>query len=229
MGERMPEPTPPAATAAATATTPAVEAVPAVPAVTDPAAQPAPVIDHAAEAEKWKAIARQNELRAKGNADAARQNQAQQELMAKVGAALGFADAAPDPAAITAKLAAAEAESRTRAIEIGVLRAAQGLKVDGDALLDSRQFLAGLAGMDPADIAGIKAAVAAAVAASPGKYGTPTAQAGAPVIPAASTGGQFNGAPGGNRQWTAQDVKNASPAAVTKAMHDGLLRDYMAS
>ncbi len=225
----MPEPTPPAQPVAATATTAAVEPVPVVPAGTDPAAQPAQPVDLAADLEKWKAIARQNELRAKANADAAKQNLAQQELLTKVGAALGFTDAAPDPAAITARLAAAEAESRTRAIEIGVLRAAQGLGADGDALLDSRQFLTGLADVDPTDIAGIKAAVSAAVTAAPGKYGKPAAAPAAPTMPAASTAGQFDGAPGGNRQWTEQDVKTASPAAVTKAMHDGLLRDYMAS
>lgn len=221
----MPEPVvAPAAPAAATATAPAEPAP-----VTSPA--PAPVVDHAADAEKWKAIARQNEARAKTNADAAKTSEQQRELLARVAAQLGLtSDAAAAPDAIAAKLAATEKESRSRATEIAVLRAAQAVGADGDALLDSRGFLAQLTDIDPTDIAAVKAMVTAAVAASPAKYGK-TAAAAAAVEPTrqASTAGTFDGAPGGNRQWTADDVKRATPAAVTKAMHDGLLRDYMAS
>jgi hypothetical protein len=218
----------PAAPAAATATAPAVDPAP----VATPApAAAAPVVDQAAETEKWKAIARQNEARAKANADAAKTSEQQRELLAKVAAQLGLTtETAADPAAIAAKLAAAENESRSRAREIAVLRAAQGLGADGDALLDSRGFMAQLADIDPTDISAVKAVVTAAVAASPAKYGkTAAAPAGPEPVRQASTAGTFDGAPGGNRQWTADDVKRATPAAVTKAMHDGLLRDYMAS
>lgn len=226
----------PAAPVAATApvapdpTAGAPAPVPTAPA-TQPPVVPAAPVDLAAEVEKWKAMSRHNEAQAKANAAAAQASAAQSDLLAKVAQALGLPEATPDPAAISAKLAAAELESRTRATEIAVLRAAQGLKADGDALLDSRAFLTQLKDVDPTNLEAVKAVVAAAVAAEPARFGK-TSDVQAPTVPPVaptSTGGSFNGAPGGNRQWTAQDVKAASPAQVTKAMHDGLLRDYMAT
>jgi hypothetical protein len=203
----------PAAPAAVTATAP-TELTPVAPAT---ATEP---VDLAAEVEKWKALAHKHEKRAKENTDAGRQA----ELLQKVAEQLGLTEAAADPVAIAKKLADTEAESLSRAREIAVLRAAQGLGADGDALLDSRGFLAQIADVDPGDLAAVKAAVAAAVAAAPAKYGKTTAPT-ALVEPTrqASTAGTFDGAPGGNRQWTMDDVKRAKPAAVTKAMHDGLL------
>jgi len=213
----------PAAPAAATATAPVVDPAPAAqPAAPSPAAPP---VDLAAEVEKWKQQARANERRAKENAEAAKASEEQQKLLAKVAEQLGLTtETAADPAVIAAKLAAAENEAKSRAREIAVLRAAQALGADGDALLDSRAFLGQLADVDPGDLEAVKAAVTAAVTAAPAKYGK-TTPAAAPVEPQrqASTAGTFDAAPGGNRQWTMEDVQRAKPAAVTKAMHDGLL------
>lgn len=227
----------PAAPAAAAVVEPAPAAA--------PAATPAPAtpaVDHAAEAEKWKAIARQNEARAKANADAAKANEQQRELLAKVAAQLGLSDPAPDPAAITAKLEAAERASKASARELAVLRAATRLGANGDELLDSRQFAASIEGLDPADPEAITAAIKAALASNPGKYGaatgapaaaaTATGQQGAQqpaAAPQASTVSEFNGSPGGQRQWTKADVDRATPAQVAKAMRDGLLDAYLAS
>jgi hypothetical protein len=198
---------------------------------------PAPaVVDHAAEVEKWKAIARQNEARAKANADAAKANDQQRELLAKVAAQLGLSEAAPDPAAITAKLEAAERASKSAATELAVLRAAARLGADGDALLDSRQFAATLVGIDASDTEGVATAIKAALAANPGKYShaattpAPPATGAAPAQPAqASTAGDFNSGPGGVRQWTQADVDRASPTELKKAMDAGMLKAYLSS
>lgn len=232
----------PAAVPAAPVATPAPGVVeptpaPAAPPATDPAPAPAPVVDHAAEAEKWKAIARQNEARAKANADAAKASDQQRELLAKVAAQLGLTEPTPDPAAITAKLEAAERSSKAAARELAVLRAAARVGANGDELLDSRQFLAGIDKLDPADAEGLTAAIKAAVAANPAKYGVQgaasaaqgTQQGGQQHASTAASGGQFNGAAGGQRQWTKADVDSATPADVAKAMRDGLLDAYLAS
>ena len=212
----------PVVPAAATAPAPTdpTPAPPAAPPAADPA--PAATVDLAAEVEKWKAQARANERRAKENADAAKASEAQQKLLAKVAEQLGLStETVADPAVIAAKLAAAENEATSRAREIAVLRAAQALGADGDALLDSRAFLGQLANVDPTDLDAVKAAVTAAVTAAPAKYGRPAATP--EPVRQASTAGTFDGAPGGNRQWTEDDVKRAKPAEVTKAMHQGLL------
>lgn len=237
----------PAATATATAD-PATAANPAAPTMTAPAAataptatagsQPtAPTVEQLqaqltamqADNEKWKALSRKNETRAGENAAA----------LQKAAEALGLTTAQTDPATIAAQLQASQAEAKSRAVELAVLRAATRLGADGDALLDSRGFLGRIKELDPGDAEGIKAAISAAVTEAPTKYAlagntstTTAATAQQPAQPPqrqASTGGEFNGQPGGQRQWTKADVDRASPAQVAKAMKDGLLRDYLAS
>lgn len=177
-----------------------------------------------ADVDKWKAMSRQNEAKLKAGRDT---DEAQKKLLAEVAAKLGIqtADGQPDPARITAQLEAAQQQNKSAALEVAVLRAASRLGADGDALLDSRAFLAQLDGLDPAQPEGIAAAVKAAM--SGGRYaagtqaatGTGTAAATA----AASTAGTFDGSSGGNRQWTQADVDRATPAQVIEAMNKKLL------
>ena len=233
-----------AGTGTGTATDPAAATTTTAPAgtPTDPtgaaAGQPQqPVQDAAywqAEAEKWKVNSRKNEANAKANREA---DVAQKKLLADVAAKLGIqtADGQPDPAQITAQLEASQRQNQAAARELAVLRAAGRLGANGDALLDSRAFLGQLEGLDPSQPEGIEAAIKAALAASPGKYaaGTPQAAA-APAQPAAttppaSTASTFNGSPGGNRQWTQEDVDRATPAEVGKALADGLLKHLLTS
>jgi hypothetical protein len=204
------------------------------------ATQTAPTVEQLqADVEKWKALSRKNEqaAKAKGENDAA-----QKKLLAEVAAKLGIAnaDGQPDPAQITAQLETAQREMKSRTTELAVLRAAGRLGADGDALLDSRAFMAQLDGLDGTEA--IEAAIKLAVAQSPARYGRGTAQAaatdtgtaagngaGTTASAGASTAGGFAGSPGGNRQWTEQDVSNASPAEVTKAMEQGLLKNLLGS
>jgi hypothetical protein len=202
------------------------------------------VTDWQAEAAKWKAIARSNESRAKANADGAlvTETKSQKELLSKVAQALGLESAQPDPAAITAQLETSQREAKARTRELAVLRAAAKLGADGDELLDSRQFLAGIDKLDPTDTEGLTAAIKAAVAAAPAKFGSNGAasttqaqqgtaqQAGAQhQASTTASGGQFNGASGGQRQWTKADVDRATPAELAKAMAANLVDSYLAS
>jgi hypothetical protein len=59
------------------------------------------------------------------------------------------------------------------------------------------------------------------------QQGKPRQQQGKTTAPPARSGtdGGHNGAPGGNRQWTDDDVKRASPQELTQAIADGLLVD----
>lgn len=230
---------------AGTATDPATTTTTTAPAgtgTTDPtgtaaAGQPQqPVQDAAywqAEAEKWKANSRKNEANAKANREA---EAAQKQLLAEVAAKLGIqgADGQPDPKQISAQLEAAQQQNRATALEVAVLRAAGRLGADGDALLDSRTFRAQLDGLDPTQPEGIVAVIQAALTGSPGKYGTAPAPGTAGTAPAtatatASTASTFDGSPGGNRQWTDEDVARAKPAELQKAMDAGLLKNLLGS
>lgn len=123
------------------------------------------------------------------------------------------------------KLAEAETARRQAQVEVAVLREASRQGVDGDALLDSRSFIGSLADLDPSDSDfGGQVADAIKDNAKNGRKAGTQRQA-----PARSGTGQLNGAPGGQRQWTAEQVKRATPADVSKAMRAGLLRDYMTS
>lgn len=130
----------------------------------------------------------------------------------------------------------AAAAKRAADVELAVLRAAYASGVNGNALLDSRAFVATVTGLDPADddfAAGVKDAIAAAVGANPAYNVAAATQvaAAAPLAPAAPvatiprSGGEFNGSPGGNRQWNLDDVNNASALEVEAAINQGLLAD----
>lgn len=182
------------------------------------------------DAEKWKGFSRKHEKQAKDNADAATAAASNKDMLTKVAEALGLAsgDKGPDPAAITAQLAAAQAATAQQARENAVLRAAGRLGADGDALLDSRQFLAAISNLDPADSTAIGEAIAAAVKDNP-RYATGAAGTQSVVQPQRQASGtsDFNGAPGGQRQWTEADVQRAPHAEVIKATKAGLLKQYL--
>ncbi|MCW2904460.1 MAG: putative phage minor structural protein [Streptosporangiaceae bacterium] len=112
---------------------------------------------------------------------------------------------------------------RQQQVERAVLQAAPGLDANGLALLDSRSFLAKVSGLDPAagDFAdkltdAIKTTAESNPAYQVTKRQPPSHKSG---------GGEFNGTPGGQRQWTDADVDKASPAELQKAIKDGLLVD----
>lgn len=92
------------------------------------------------------------------------------------------------------------------------------------ALLDSRSFMETIGRLDPAadDFReqlgeAVKAAVESNSAYKAAQRRTQPAQK--------SSGGEFNANPGGDRQWTDEDVEKASPAEMSSAMEKGLLRD----
>lgn len=182
------------------------------------------------DVDKWKTQSRKHEKLQKENAAAAATVPAQQDMLAKVAAALGLdtGDKAPDAAAITAQLEAAKASAASQAREVAVLRAAGRLAADGDALLDSRAFLAQIADLDPADTAAITEAINQAVKANP-RYAAGAAQTVVTPTRQASGTTDFNGSPGGQRQWTEADVARATPAQLATATKAGLLAQYLTS
>lgn len=198
------------------------------------AAQTAPTIEQLqADVDKWKAHSRKNEaaLKAKNDGDDTRN-----KLLLEVAQKLGIESAGgqPDAAAITAQLDAANRETKVRSNELTVLRAASRLGADGDALLDSRTFMAQVDGLDGPEA--IEAAIKLAVAQSPARYGRSaqnaadgTSAAAATQTATASSAGTFDGAQNGARQWTQADVNNATPAQVTEAMNKGLLQALLSS
>jgi hypothetical protein len=165
----------------------------------------------------------------------------QAERNRKLAIALGVAseDEPPDPAKLAEELertkaanqAAADAlkaEIRQRDIRLAVLTQAPGLGANGLLLMDSLSFLGKLSGLDPAadDFTGqIGEAIKAAAEANPQYKAGKPAEPAKPAPSPPRSGGEFNGAPGGNRQWTREDVDRASPAEVVKAQEDGLLID----
>lgn len=210
---------PPAQTPApAPLAAPVAPPAPAAPSATDPTAEIARL---QAELDRTRGFSRDWENRAKANENAA-------PMLEQITKAMGLDK--PDPAVIGAQLAAAQAAQATLARENAVILAAQAAGANAAALIDSKAFGKQIETIDPGDRAAIAAAVQAAVTANPQYAATATA-APAATAPArqANTATDFNGSPGGNRQWTAEDIKRATPAAAQKAMDAGLLNDYMAS
>jgi hypothetical protein len=222
------------------------------PATGEPAApQPSAKDSGASEdAAKWKALARKHEdqnkatrseldkLRADREADQA----AQTERNRKLAIALGVApdDTPLDPAKLAEELertrekhasdlAAREADIRQRDIRLAVLTQAPSLDANGLLLMDSLSFLRKLDGLDPSadDFSERVGEAIKAAAEANGQYKLapkPAAEPkAAPTIP--RSGGEHNGAPGGNRQWNMDDVSRATPSEVAKAQEDGLLID----
>jgi hypothetical protein len=185
-----------------------------------------------------EAAASRQKAREHETALAALQDQSQKQLDG-IAKALGLKpeEATPEQIlaerdAANAKASAQEARARESAVELAVFRASAAAQVNGNALLDSRSFVATLAGLDPAaeDFGQrVNDAISAAADAHPEwKIAAPApAPAAPPASPAptpARSGGEHT-APGGNRQWTIEDVKAASPSEVAKAVEDGLLID----
>jgi hypothetical protein len=238
--------------AADPATPPAPAADPAPPAA-DPAAPsgqepPAPPAEPTSvdalpawaqqEIRKTRNEAAANRAKAKEHADAlaALQTTSQARLDA-IARTLGLKPEEATPEQIMAQrdaantLAEANAQrARETAVELAVFRTATAAQVNGNALLDSRAFVATLDGLDPsaADFAQrVNDAITAAVEANPSwKLAAPAPAAPAapapPAVPRSGTG-PVTGVPDGPRQWTEADVERASPAQVQKAMDDGLL------
>lgn len=206
---------------------------------TAPAAATAdPGPDWKTEAEKWKTLSRKTEDQNKATrAELEEIKAAQQRQLSAFKKALGLEDddTPPDPKVLAEQLAAQKAETDRRAAEhresevmLAVYRAASKHDADADVLLDSRTFQQQVKDLDPsaADFADrISEAITKAVESNPRYRVTsaapPPKPKPEPTVP--KSGGEFNGAPGGNRQWTADDVAHATPAEVQKAINDGLL------
>lgn len=207
--------------------------------VAAPPAQPAPAAEpdwkaiaqqRAAEVEEWKGHSRTWETRATANKQAEQAVAEREAQLKKIAEALGIAPEKPDPEKIASELATTRSQAVQLARENAVLLAAPRVGADAQALLDSRSFADQIAKIDPADRAGIEAAIKAAVETNP-RYAF-TAQQPAPQAPPprqASTAGSFNAAPGGARQLTAEDVKHLSGAELSKAASQGLLKEYFAT
>jgi len=200
------------------------------------------------DAAKWKALARKHEDQNKATrseldklrADRESDQAAAAERNRKLAIALGVApdDTPLDPAKLAEELertrekhasdlASREADIRQRDIRLAVLTQAPSLDANGLLLMDSLSFLRKLDGLDPAadDFSErVGEAIKAAAEANSQYRVTPRpAEKPAPTIP--RSGGEHNGAPGGNRQWNIDDVNRASGAEVAKAQEDGLLID----
>jgi len=121
-------------------------------------------------------------------------------------------------------------ETLNRRVAVAAVRQECGKRgVDPEALLDSQRFYSQLGGLDP-DEPGFTARIREMVGAAAGQV--PAAgQARQPAAAGtARSGGEHNGAAGGNRQWTLDDVnrlpKTRQGGEDLKAAIDaGLLRD----
>ena len=141
-------------------------------------------------------------------------------------------DTPPDPADLTRRLEAAQAEASQRAdahrmaeIKLAVYQAAGGHDADADVLLDSASFLRKVEGLDPdgEDFAAqVSDLIATAVEATPRYKRTPPAS-GKPTPAVPKSGGEFTGGQGQPRQWTDEDVDRATPAQLQDAINAGLL------
>jgi hypothetical protein len=174
------------------------------------------------------------ELRDARTADQAEQAKRMDAFAIALGLKSG--DEPPDPAKLaeqlerqtadhSSALAARDAEIRQRDVRLAVLTQAPSLDANGLLLMDSMSFLRKLDGLDPAadDFSErVGEAIKQAAEANPQYKVTPKpAEKPAPTIP--RSGGEHNGAPGGNRQWNVEDVQRATAAEVAKAQEDGLL------
>jgi hypothetical protein len=250
----MSDPTPetPTPAPAAAPEPPAPVAAPEAPAPQAPApAQPEAAAAPAASTEelpqwaqrelkKLREEAAGNRVKAKEVADSLAQFKADQETQRQAFAkALGLApDEPPTVEQLTQQLAASKSErdaeqarARQAAVELAVFRQAAAQQVDGNALLDSRAFATALDGLDPAapDFGQrVGEAISAAAERQPTYKLDPPAPA-APVPPAPpaipKSGAEFSAPPQGPRQWTEQDVQNASPKQVQDAINQGLLQN----
>jgi hypothetical protein len=253
-------PAPPAPAPTAPATDPAPPAADPAPASGQeppaPAAEAVNVEQLPAWAQKLirdtRKEAADGRTKAKEHSDAlaALQQKSQQQLDG-IARALGLKPEEATPEQILAERDAARAASeasarqaRETAVELAVFRAATAAQVNGNALLDSRAFVRTLDGLDPAAAdfgQRVSDAISAAVDANPSlkaaATAAPAAAAARPAEPQSATtapparsGGEHNGSPGGQRQWTQADL-DALPKtregnkALEEAIDAGLLTD----
>jgi hypothetical protein len=181
-----------------------------------------------AEADRWKQQSRTQEQRSKANhAELRNRDAVLRQIAEKVG--IEFDDK-PDPEELTRKLDQAQQTARQRTVELSVFQTAAESGANASALLDSREFMARTAQLDP-DAADFPSQVADLVreAAKQAKFQAAAPPAPAPAAgpapvqqqapasppqqqvqppaqpPAPSSGADFSGAPGGNRLWTQAD------------------------
>ncbi|HEY9372420.1 hypothetical protein [Streptomyces sp.] len=112
-----------------------------------------------ARLERDLAAARQEAGKARTTAKANAAEQARLEMAQTIGKALGLVqdDTPPDPAELTrtigekaSRITELETTARTQAIELAAYKAAAKHGADPGALLDSRNFLTSVTGLDPA-------------------------------------------------------------------------------
>lgn len=253
MSEQAPETTPPAAEPQATPAPPQAEPAAPEPQAQPPASGQEPPAAEPDSVEKLPAWAqkliRDNRTesatyrtKAKETADAlsALKDTSQKQLDG-IAKALGLKPEEATPEQILAerdaastRAAASDALARQSKVELAVFRAAAAAEANGNALLDSRSFVATLDGLDPsaADFGEqVSAKITAALESNPAfraaaPAAPPLAAATAPAAPAVPrSSAEFGSAPTGPRQWTDADVTAASPAEVEQAMNDGLLKN----
>ena len=230
---------------------PTPQAAPEAPAPQAPApAQPEPAAP-AASAEELPAWAQRelkklrdeaagNRVKAKEVGDRLAAFEAQQETQRQAFAkALGLApDEPPTVEQLTEQLAASKAQhdaesarARQAAVELAVFRAASAQQVDGNALLDSRQFVAALNGLDPSapdfQQQVTEAISTAAQQNAHYRLAPPAPTAPEPPAPPAvpKSGAEFGAPPQGPRQWTDEDLVGKTPKQVQDAINAGLLEN----
>lgn len=205
----------------------------------------------AAEAERWKRQARNQEQRSKANHT---QVTAQEALLRQIAEKVGIEyDDRPDPDQLLRQLEQERITSRQRTIELGVFTMAANTGANAAAILDSREFMQQADQLDPAapDFADQVRDLVKAAAGQP-RYQfqqppTPPPPVPEPAVqpaqpqqqaqpqppaqpPAPASGSDFSGAPGGNRLWTQADYDHWTAPGMdrdgkimTKAIADGLL------
>lgn len=192
------------------------------------------------ELKKLRDEAAGHRVKAKETADSLAQFKAEQEQQRQAFAkAMGFApDEPPTAEQLTKQLADSQAErtaaadrARQVSVELAVFRAAAAQQVDGNALLDSRQFVAALDGLDPTapDFNQRVTEAISTAAQQNARYQVAPPAPPAPVPPAPpsvpKSGAEFSAPPQGPRQWTDEDVSRATPRQLQDAINQGLLRD----
>jgi hypothetical protein len=202
----------------------------------------------AADVDRWRRQARNQETRSKANHQ---QVSAQEAILRQIADKVGVPyDDRPDPEVLSARLDQVSAVARQRAIELAVFTTAAGSQANAPAILDSREFMSQAEGLDPEanDFADqVRDLVKAAASQPRYQFQQPPAPAPGPAEPAVqqppaqqqappaqppapSSGSDFSGAPGGNRLWTQADYDywtapgmDRDGKIMTKAVADGLL------
>lgn len=201
-----------------------------------------------AEADQWKAQSRRQEQRSKANHTELQQRDAVlRQIAEKVGVEF---DDRPDPDVLQQRLDAQTTLARQRAVELAVYTSASASGANATAMLDSRDFMARTAALDP-DAPDFTSQVADLVKEAAGQpryqfqqppQPTPPptpqpqqqapAQPPAPQPPAPSSGADFSGAPGQGSQWTQADydrymagasVHDRDGKVLSEAIEKGLL------